>query len=126
MPGGRPLKYNSPEEMADIIESYFHTLPDGEIPTMAGLAYALDITTETLRNYHHKDEFFATINKAKQRVTAKWESSLIRGGAGAIFWMKNNGDYKDKIINENVNRDATGISDAELEAIAAGRSPDTA
>jgi len=121
MPGGRPPKYAAVEDMDEVIDNYFNNLGDN-IPTMAGLALELDMTSRGLRNYREKTEFFPSIKKARQKVEAAWEQAMIKGGGGAIFWMKNNADYQDRITNENINRDATGLSDQQLADIAAGRS----
>ena len=89
---------------------------------MAGLALELDMSSRALRDYREKSEFLPTIKKARQKVESAWEQAMIRGGGGAIFWMKNNAGYQDRITNENINRDATGLSDQQLADIAAGRS----
>jgi hypothetical protein len=96
MAGGRPRLYTSEEEVHDIIEEYFATLSDDEVPTMSGLALALGMCTETLRQYGKQEQFSATIKKARQRVELGWEKLLMRGGAGPIFWLKNNAGWKDK------------------------------
>lgn len=103
MPGGRPRLYNSAEEVQEIVDAYFAEIGD-EIPTMAGLALALGMCTETLRNYGKREEFFGTIKKARQKVENAWESALIRGGSGPIFWLKNNAGWKDKSEVDNTNK----------------------
>ena len=95
MPGGRPKLYESVDEVKGIIDAYFKDLGD-EIPTMAGLALALGMSSRSLRNYAHKDEFLPTIKAARQKVENAWESALIRGGSGPIFWLKNNAGWRDK------------------------------
>lgn len=92
---GRPPKYKTPEEMQVVIDEYFDGL-DGEIATMAGLALELDMTTQALRDYAKKDAFLCTVKKARQRVENAWERHLTKGGAGPIFWLKNNAGWKDK------------------------------
>ncbi|MBT4132293.1 MAG: hypothetical protein HOE44_16420 [Candidatus Marinimicrobia bacterium] len=112
-PVGRPPKYSSVEELETLIEEYFHgddafmIVGDGikvHAPTVSGLAYHLDMSTEALRNYEQKGEFLATIKKAKQRVEIALEKRL--GGtapAGTIFNLKNNFGWKDKQeIDHNV------------------------
>lgn len=102
MPAGRPRLYNNADEVQAIIDHYFADLGD-EIPTMAGLALALGMSTETLRRYGKQDEFCATIKPARQKVETAWEKALIRGGSGPIFWLKNNAGWKDKTEVDNTN-----------------------
>jgi len=96
---GRPLKYETPEQMKEAIDAYFAECIEKEKPpTIAGLAYALDMTTETLRAYGEKNEFSATIQKAKQLVEIYLEEGLVQGraAAGIIFNLKNNFGWVDK------------------------------
>lgn len=103
MAGGRPTKYNKPEEMQSDIDAYFSQCFADEKPvTISGLAYALDMTTECLRNYGTKDEFSATVKKAKQRVEIALEERLAGNApTGAIFNLKNNFGWKDKVETEH-------------------------
>ena len=101
-PVGRPLKFTSPVELQVRIDEYFNTLPEDQKPIISGLAYHLDVCTDTLRNYESKDEFFATIKRAKQRVEMSLEQNL-NGNAvtGSIFSLKNNFGWVDKYENDN-------------------------
>jgi hypothetical protein len=101
MPAGRPPKYTSAAVMQADIDAYFATCDSDNPPLISGLAYALDMTTESLRNYAAQDEYSATIKKAKQRVEMSFEKNL-NGGAcvGSIFWLKNNAGWKDKSEQE--------------------------
>ena len=125
MPAGRPPKYETPEEMQRLIDLYFiacrnNANPDPELldglsekdlqvtnwiddvcPTVSGLAYTLDMTTETLRTYGEDDRFSATVKRAKQRVE-KFLEQRLQGGtaAGTIFNLKNNFGWKDKTESE--------------------------
>lgn len=101
MPAGRPMKYKTPEEMQAAIDAYFAQCDDDNPPLMAGLAYHLDMTTESLRNYRDRDEFFGIVKRAKQRVEIAVEKKL-HGPActGSIFWLKNNAGYRDKTEQE--------------------------
>lgn len=130
MPAGRPPKYSKPEDMQRIIDLYFlacrvHTVKDDDeaiklmtglseddlliindiidvIPTVSGLAYILGMSTEALRNYEDKNEFLATIKKAKQRVEMSLEQRLASNAvAGSIFNLKNNFGWKDKTETEH-------------------------
>lgn len=95
--GGRPPKFTAVDQMQVEIDAYFaECLECKKPPTVSGLAYALDMSTEALRNYEQKDEFLATIKKAKQRVEIALEERLDAAApAGAIFNLKNNFGWKD-------------------------------
>lgn len=114
-PGGRPPKFNNPEELQAKIDAYF-TLCKGEVltddegkaitdkygrpivlgakpPTITGLALALGFTTrQSLLNYSAKKEFVDTITRAKSRVEEYAESRLYDrdGVQGAKFNLINN------------------------------------
>jgi len=100
MPAGRPPRYSNPEEMQAIIDAYFAeriASDPPKPPTISGLAYALEMTTESLRNYENRDQFFATVKRAKQRVEMSLEERLDASApTGAIFNLKNNFGWKDQ------------------------------
>ncbi len=105
MPGGRPPLYTDPEEVADIIEAYFQAVtfqhPETGIticrPTMSGLAYALEMSRQSLINYGNKEEFFDTIKRARDKVEVALEDNLYNNSVtGTIFNLKNNFGWKDK------------------------------
>lgn len=106
MAGGRPLKYDTVEQLKEIVDLYFQE-QDGkamvrgwELPiyTMSGLARRLNLSRQGLINYKNKDEFFDTIKDARDKVHEIVEERLMSGVAqtGAIFNLKNNFDWKDK------------------------------
>ncbi len=69
MAGGRPLKFTSIEPMWQVAMGYLAEQKLANKPlTISGLAYALDICTQTLINYTEKDEFFAPIKRLKQLI----------------------------------------------------------
>jgi len=83
---------------------------DDNPPLIAGLAYHLDMSTEALRNYQDKDEFLATVKKAKQRVEIALEKRLHAAApVGAIFSLKNNFGWKDKSEQEHTGADGGAI-----------------
>lgn len=88
--------------MQEIIDGYFAERAASEKPpTVSGLAYALDMSTEALRNYEQKDAFLATVKRAKQRVEIALEERLdAPSPTGAIFNLKNNFGWKDKSEQE--------------------------
>lgn len=96
--GGRPPKYNAVKQMQEKIDAYFsECVANDKPPTMAGLAYALDMSRQALCDYSHKDQFLDTVKKARQRVEIHLEERLDRPQpTGAIFNLKNNFGWKDK------------------------------
>lgn len=97
---GRPLKFQSAQELQERIDAYFENTPKDEW-TITGLALALDTYRQTLVNYEEKDEFVDTIKKAKQRVENGYEIDLKKyGRSGTIFALKNF-DWKDRTEQEN-------------------------
>lgn len=122
---GRPLKFNSKEEMQDLIDKYFSECK-GEIlkdnngeavlnknglpivinskpPTITGLALALGFQSrQALLNYQGKKEFNDTILKAKSRVEEYAETRLFdRDGVnGAKFSLEYN--FKWNSTNSNI------------------------
>jgi len=101
---GRPMKYSDPDKLQEAIDLYFESLvvdmPDGTTmskpPLLSGLAYALDIDTETLRNYGKKDDFFGIVKRARQKVEMAFEERLLSNApTGAIFNLKANFMYRD-------------------------------
>lgn len=138
MPAGRPPKYDTPEQMQEIIDLYFlacrynqlgeedellKDLSDDQIrmvksveelnPIISGLAYVLDMTTQALRDYEKKDEFLCTIKKAKQKVEMNLEQRLAGNAVtGSIFSLKNNFGWKDKTEQELTGKDGGPIETA--------------
>ncbi len=101
MPAGRPRKFNTAEEIQDAIDAYFATCNDENPPLISGLAYHLDMTTESLRRYGEHEEFSAIVKKAKQRIEMAFEKNMHSGACtGSIFWLKNNAGYRDKTEQE--------------------------
>lgn len=101
---GKPPKYTCVEDMESDIESYFQNCDANNIPyTIAGLASSLnEMCTETLRLYSHKDEYFATIKKAKQKCESSLVEQSLTGKVNPIvgmFLLKCNFGYKDKQDN---------------------------
>ena len=99
MPGGRPLKIESVEELNRKVKGYFDDCEKSGRPlTMNGLAYALDITRQTLLNYAEREEFFVSISRARHKIQLFAEESLYdkERFKGAQFSLKNNHGWKDK------------------------------
>lgn len=124
--GGRPKKFESAEQMQQLIDEYFASCFDfkrdmfgnrlvdktatrakGDEPnyiieqvrpfTITGLAVALGTTRDLLLDYGYDQEFSDTIKTAKEQVHQYAEESLYtKGAAGAIFNLKNNYGWRDK------------------------------
>lgn len=112
---GRPLIFKNKEELQIAIDKYFEEcrthkkkivtksldtieIDDPLVPTIAGLAYALNTSRQTIYNYSERDEFFDTIKKSRDYVLSEMESKLVNSDSqvtGAIFLAKNYG-YSDK------------------------------
>lgn len=127
---GRPPKFKSVDELEVKIEAYFNSCWTQKIDhsgnplylrnrkglktntpiniqtqpyTITGLAVFLGVDRDTLMNYQAKSEFFGTIKRAKQRCEAYAEEQLFIGKnvVGAIFNLKNNYGWKDKVETEH-------------------------
>lgn len=99
---GRPRKWENKEALQKDIDRYWKYCKDEERPpTIAGLAYYLDVDRQTIYNYAKNDEYFDTIKKARNYIMMNLEEeAIINGRAGTIFVMKNYG-YQDKQEVEN-------------------------
>lgn len=97
---GRPLKYQSVEDMQRDIDKYFAECDEKQKPyTVSGLAYALGTNRQTLINYEDKRDFFDTIKEAKAKIERFNEEMLYNkdvSTTGVIFNLKNNYGWKDK------------------------------
>ena len=91
---GRPLAYQSAEELQIAVDTYF---AEEKIPTLAGLAYHLNISRSTLYLYDDKEQFSDIIKRAREAVEAIYEARLIYSNSptGVIFALKNM-SWKDK------------------------------
>lgn len=117
-PGGRPLKYETVEELDRAIQNYFaeqdphetkalvetgrdakgnllydtrNVLTEQKPYTMSGLARAVGLSRQGLLEYSNKDEFSDSIRAAKQRCEEYAESQLYGPFAnGAKFNLTNN------------------------------------
>lgn len=85
---GRPLSYTDPQKLKADIEHYFKT---SERPTLAGLAYEIGISRQTLYNYEKKEPFFDIIKRAREKVESLYEERLLYSTqpTGVIFALKN-------------------------------------
>ena len=120
-PGGRPLKYETVEELDQAIRAYFdlcdphiedrvvdagvnqrgetiwqkrEVMTEQKPYLMTGLARALGVDRKTLKNYGKRDQFFPTVNDARSRCEEYAEGQLFGPyNRGAAFNLDNN--YED-------------------------------
>lgn len=132
-PGGRPLAYGTVGELDQAVRQYFDMcdphvelkVTDGGINskgetiwikrevmteqqpyTMSGLARHLGIDRRTLLNYSKIEQFFPTIQAARERVHEYAESQLYgRAATGAAFSLKNNFDWRDRSEIDHTSKD---------------------
>lgn len=89
--GGRPPKWETPEQLSDLINKYFDETEQDEY-TVTGLCLYLDTNKQTLLNYQAKEEYSHIIDMAKMKVEHAYELSLRKNGrSGDIFALKNFG-----------------------------------
>lgn len=118
MENGRPLKYESVEEMQKDIDKYFTDCDEqGKPYTVSGLAYALGTNRQTLLNYEAKEGFFDTIKGAKAKIETFNEEMLYSKEVpttGVIFNLKNNYGWKD---TQAIEADVNSNVDIKIELI---------
>lgn len=121
---GRPPKFNSPEQLQELMDSYFTMCEEKDIPPFwTDLAVYLDTNRETLSDYAKKDEFSDTIKKAKAKCEAAVERGMMTNkmnATAAIFNLKNNYGWEDrqKIDNtHSVNEETKDLIQKALEDI---------
>ena len=107
MPAGRPPAFKTPEELQELVDSYFESLKvydeeGNEIfrkpALITGIALHLGFCTrQSFYDYEKKPEFTYTIKKARLRVESSYEQQLFgKNTSGAIFGLKNVGGWSDK------------------------------
>jgi hypothetical protein len=127
-PVGRPLLFESVEELDRKIDEYINscapqivktqvkrmkadgteywaeseTIRDQQPLTVSGLAYHLGCDRKTLLNYKERPEFFPSIERALTACEKYAESQLFIGknANGASFALKNNYGWEDKSTHE--------------------------
>jgi len=97
---GRPVKFESPEELQKLIQKYLDDTDEGRL-TLSWLCIACWTNKDTLWDYEKKEEFRAIIKEAKMHIENSYEISLRENGrTGDIFALKNFW-WKDKSEVEN-------------------------
>lgn len=124
--GGRPLAFETPEDLAKAIEDYFAACAAtaGKHPTVTGLAVHVGLTRQALLNYSYREDYSQIFIRARSRIEAYIEERLYGANvAGCIFNLKNNFGWKDVQHVDNTHRPgqrAERLSDDELANIASG------
>jgi len=130
MAGGRPLRFQSVEELEKLIQAYFDdvqskaiVLEDGKVIqeplTITGLALALNTTRQVLMDYQERDEFTDTIKRAKTVIENFAEKRLFgNNSTGAIFALKNYG-WKDQsqLDQRYVNKEGEDLATEDLKIL---------
>jgi hypothetical protein len=92
MPGGRPRKYESAEEMQGVIDDYFNSRTPDDPVTISGMMYHLDfVSRQSFYDYEKHGEFAYILKKARQRVEMYYERMAQRTDGqvtGPIFALK--------------------------------------
>lgn len=118
---GKPLKFETPEELEDRIEEYFMWAKKNKrYVTVSDLAWYLGTNRQTLLNYENcmdndwlksvdndvKVKYIDTIKRAKARIEAEYEQGLFHKESvvGTIFTLKNNYGWVDKQEIEQTNK----------------------
>ena len=148
MPAGRPLMFETVEDLHNAIEDYFTECDNTIVKkilnknqeiiaevsrpyTITGLAQHLGTNRQTLINYEEREEYFDTIKRAKARIEACYEERALLGDNNpvvSIFTLKNNFNWKDKSETELSGKDGGAIehklnlSPEQLSAIATAAS----
>jgi len=102
---GRPLKYETEEELQEAVDAYFLKCAnaDPQVPlTITGLAYELGFESrQSIYDYEKKGAFSYTIKRARLYIESSYEGNLHKGApAGSIFALKNFGWRDQSIILE--------------------------
>jgi len=133
--GGRPPKFETPEELEKMIDQYFNECPDlvtkytqdgtkfeVPTPTITGLALYLGFCSrQSMYDYQKVDKFSYIIKKARLSIEKTYETILQHGSpTGAIFALKNMG-WKDtqEIVTENKDNksiDPSMLSEKDFKA----------
>ena len=135
-PGGRPRLYQSHDEFADKVESYFDEVEaNGKKPTLAGLCYFMGFDDkESFTHYStYGVEFSRTVKRVKMRMEDDRQQSLLskdKFTPGIALDLQNNHGWRNKTDHELTGADGgpmvtqtrlklDGLSDEELVTMGA-------
>ncbi len=115
-PVGRPRRFGTADELYALCQEYFNKWLELRRPlTVVGLCCYIDVRKSTFCDYAAGkydtpgNEFSEAINKAREFIENDKVEKMLNGEyktAGAIFDLKNNHGYADKV--EQVIRNAPG------------------
>ena len=92
---GRPLKFETPDDLLDAINAYLEETEEEEL-TITGLALAIGSSRKVLIDYEKRDDYRDIVRTAKCMIEHSYELSLRRHSkTGDIFALKNFG-WRDK------------------------------
>lgn len=107
---GLNKRFESNDKLQEAIDGYFASCKADNSPcTIEGLCDALGVTRQTLLNYEKRDGYevyFDTIKRAKTKILRNLTERALNGdnvASVAIFLLKNNYGYKDKIEHTGEN-----------------------
>ena len=110
--GGRPRRYETPEQMEERVEAYFEQ--EDVVFTMTGLALFLGFTERKAlwRRYGDKPEFDPILKTARTRIEEQYERRLVSGKgqvAGPIFALKQLGWTDSQSLTVDVGDDVQSL-----------------
>ena len=94
MPAGRPLLFQTEEELHSKIREYLDSvIVKEDQPTITGLAYYLGFESrQSFYDCEAKEQFSYTIKRARLLIEANYEQALFsKNPTGPIFALKNFG-----------------------------------
>lgn len=117
MPGGRPSKFKTVDDLEDMIDWYFFDSlydscgmprPIQRHISISGLALYLGFADrQSIQDYNKRDEFSFTIKRARLVIESYLEEKLMGTNVtGVIFNLKNNYGWKD---TKDVTVDGSGV-----------------
>ncbi len=108
---GRPLKFETPEQLEAAIQAYFDNQLENVLPiTISGLAYNLGFCDrQSIYDYKEREEFSCIIKRAAFFVESCYEAKLSgTTPTGAIFALKNMG-WRDKVETGLTDKDGNDV-----------------
>ncbi len=122
--GGKPPKFETPEDLAHAIQEYFNSgvkkrkvaigkppntrVEEIEVPTISGLCYYIGFESrQSFYDYEQREEFSYIVRRARLFIEKEYEEQLQTGNVvGAIFALKQFG-WKDKVETEHTGMPVT-------------------
>lgn len=69
---GRPVAFESPDDMVELMNEYFDQLGEKETPTFAGFAAFCNVGERTIYDYAKKDGFSQSLESMKSKMKRWW------------------------------------------------------